>query len=68
MLKGTGPEIYILQDDQLRWISSMDVFDHLGLTWADVHVVDDPELGLDVDSPGHLEICRRALASGPPAS
>lgn len=26
-----------------------------------LHVVTDPELGLDVDSPGHLAICRRAL-------
>ncbi len=41
VLKGTGTEIYILQDDKLRWISSLDVFEHLGLTWADVHVVDD---------------------------
>lgn len=27
-----------------------------------IRIVDDPELGLDVDSPGHLEICRRVLA------
>jgi hypothetical protein len=41
VLKGTGTEIYILQDDKLRWISSMDVFEHMGLSWGDVHVVDD---------------------------
>lgn len=41
VLKGSGPEIYILEDDKLRWISSLDAFDHLGLTWEDVHVVDD---------------------------
>jgi uncharacterized protein YjhX (UPF0386 family) len=41
VLKGSGPEIYILQDDKLRWISSMDAFEHLGLTWKDVHLVDD---------------------------
>jgi hypothetical protein len=41
VLKGSGPEIYILEDDQLRWISSMDAFEHLGLTWEDVHVVED---------------------------
>jgi GTP:adenosylcobinamide-phosphate guanylyltransferase len=27
-----------------------------------IHVVDDPELGLDVASPGHLALCRQALA------
>ena len=41
VLKGSGPEIYVLEDDKLRWISSMDAFEHLGLTWQDVHVVED---------------------------
>jgi hypothetical protein len=41
VLKGSGPEIYMLEDNKLRWISSMDAFEHLGLTWEDVHVVDD---------------------------
>jgi hypothetical protein len=41
VLKGSGPEIYMLENEQLRWISSMDAFEHLGLTWEDVHVVED---------------------------
>jgi hypothetical protein len=41
VLKGDGPEIYILQGEKLRWISSLDAFDHLGLTWGDVHIVED---------------------------
>jgi len=41
VLKGSGPEIYILENDQLRWISSMDAFEHRGLTWEGVHVVED---------------------------
>jgi len=41
VLKGSGPEIYVLEDNKLRWISSLDAFEHLGLTWEDVHVVDD---------------------------
>jgi hypothetical protein len=41
VLKGPGSEIYVLEDNKLRWISSMDAFEHLGLTWNDVHVVDD---------------------------
>jgi len=41
VLKGSGPEFYMLQDNQLRWISSLDAFEHLGLKWGDVHVVED---------------------------
>ena len=41
VLKGDSPEIYILEDGKLRWISSMDAFEHLGLTWQDVHLVED---------------------------
>jgi hypothetical protein len=41
VLKGSRPEIYILEEDKLRWISSLDAFDHLGLTWEDVHIVED---------------------------
>jgi hypothetical protein len=41
VLKGSGPEIYMLENEKLRWISSLDAFEHLGLTWEDVHVVDD---------------------------
>jgi hypothetical protein len=41
VLKGSGPEIYVLDDSRLRWISSLDAFEHLGLTWEDVHVVED---------------------------
>jgi hypothetical protein len=41
VMKGSGPEIYMLEDDQLRWISSLDAFEHLRLTWEDVHVVED---------------------------
>jgi hypothetical protein len=41
VLKGSGPEIYMLEEEKLRWISSLDAFEHLGLTWEDVHVVED---------------------------
>ena len=41
VLKGDGPEIYVLEEGKLRWISSMDAFEHLGLTWQDVHLVED---------------------------
>jgi hypothetical protein len=55
VLKGSGPEIYRLEDNKLRWISSMDAFEHLGLTWKDVHVVDDEFLAqFEMDHPIHL--------------
>lgn len=44
VLKGSGPEIYVLEKDRLRWISSLDAFEHMGLTWEDVHVVQDQYL------------------------
>ena len=34
-------KIYVYQDDQFRWISSLDAFEHMGLTWEDVRVVED---------------------------
>ena len=40
-LKGSGPDIYVLEGDKLRWISSLDAFEHRGLRWGDVHVVED---------------------------
>jgi len=41
VLKGSGPEFYMLEENRLRWISSLDAFEHLNLTWEDVHVVED---------------------------
>jgi len=45
VLKGSGPEIYVLQDNKLRWISSLDAFHYFGYKWGDVHVVEDSFLG-----------------------
>lgn len=33
------PEIYVWQDDQLRWVTSLEAFDRLGYRWQDVHIV-----------------------------
>lgn len=41
VLKASGPEIYVLEDGKLRWISSLDAFEHYRFTWGDVHVVED---------------------------
>ncbi|NLD42728.1 MAG: hypothetical protein GX657_04450 [Chloroflexi bacterium] len=55
VLKGSGPDIYMLQNDRLRWISSMDAFEHLGLAWRNVHVVEDSFLAkFEVGSPIHV--------------
>ena len=55
VLKGSGDSIYILQQDRLRWISSLDAFEHLGLTWSDVHVVEDSFLErFEIGRPIHV--------------
>jgi hypothetical protein len=41
VLKGSGSDIYVLEDDKLRWISSLDAFEFFGYHWDQVHVVDD---------------------------
>jgi hypothetical protein len=41
LLKGPGPEVYVLQDDHLRWISSLEAFERLGYEWDNVHAVDE---------------------------
>ncbi|MDY7077712.1 MAG: hypothetical protein SXV54_12395 [Chloroflexota bacterium] len=34
-------KIFVFQNDQFRWISSLDAFEHFGYTWGDVHIVED---------------------------
>lgn len=41
VLKGSGAEIYVLEDNKLRWISSLEAFEFFGYRWEQVHVVDD---------------------------
>ena len=40
VLKGSGPEIYILDDHKLRWVSSPEAFDHY-FHYYEVHTVED---------------------------
>lgn len=35
------PEIYVYEDGEFRWMSSLDAFEFRGYTWEDVHVVED---------------------------
>jgi hypothetical protein len=41
VLKGEGEEIYVLEDNHKRWISSLDAFAYYGFTWEQVNHVDD---------------------------
>ena len=41
VLKGSGTGIYVLEDDKLRWISSLEAFEFFDYRWEQVHVVDD---------------------------
>ncbi len=55
VLKGSGPEIYVLQDNKLRWITSLDAFQFFGYRWEQVHVVDDSFLAqFEKGRPIHL--------------
>ena len=55
-------EIYVYQDGKLRWISSMDAFEHFGYTWGDVHVVEDGYLDrFEIGTPLHVVVkCQRS--------
>lgn len=55
VLKGSGPEIYVLEDNKLRWISSLEAFEFFGYTWDQVHVVDDEFLqDFEIGRPIHV--------------
>jgi len=41
VLKGSGPEIYVLEGGKLRWISSLEAFEFFGYRWEQVHIVED---------------------------
>ncbi len=48
-------EIYVFQNDQFRWISSLDAFEHLHFDWGDVHVVEDGYLDrFEIGTPIHV--------------
>jgi len=55
-------EIYVYQNDQFRWISSMDAFEHLHFTWGDVRIVEDGYLErFEIGSPLHVLLkCRQS--------
>jgi len=40
LLKGSGPEIYVLQDHKLRWVSNPEAFDYY-FNQHDIHTVED---------------------------
>jgi hypothetical protein len=42
LLKGENSDkVYVLQDDKLRWISSLEAFERFHYRWRDVHIVED---------------------------
>jgi hypothetical protein len=55
-------KIYVYQDDQFRWISSLDAFEHFGYTWGDVHIVEDGYLDrFEIGTPLHVLLkCRNS--------
>jgi hypothetical protein len=55
-------KIYVYQNDQFRWISSLDAFEHFGYTWGDVHIVEDGYLDrFEIGTPLHVLLkCRNS--------
>jgi hypothetical protein len=41
LLKGSGAEVYVLEDNQRRWITTLDAFNWYGYRWSQVHQVED---------------------------
>jgi hypothetical protein len=55
VLKGSGERIYVLEDNKLRWISSLDAFDYFGYRWGQVRLVSDDFLAdFEEGRPVHL--------------
>ena len=44
VIKGEGEEIYVLEDNKKRWITTLDAFEYYGYRWQQVRVVDEPFL------------------------
>ena len=51
VFKGSGPEIYVLQGNHKRWISSLNAFEYYGFRWKQVQLVDDDFLTQFPDGP-----------------
>ncbi|MCI0574902.1 MAG: hypothetical protein L0332_12490 [Chloroflexi bacterium] len=41
LLKGSGPDVYVLENNQRRWITTLDAFTWFGYRWEQVHQVED---------------------------
>jgi hypothetical protein len=55
LLKGSGPEVYVLEDERLRWITTLDAFEWYGYRWEQVHEVEDEFLAdFETGLPIHL--------------
>jgi hypothetical protein len=51
LLKGDGDEVYVLEDNHKRWISSLEAFEYYGYRWDEVNQVDDDFLAQFPDGP-----------------
>jgi hypothetical protein len=45
-LKGSGNEVYLIENNKKRWIATADVFNFNGYKWEDIVIVSDFELSL----------------------
>lgn len=55
LLKGSDDKVYVLQDNKLRWITTLDAFVEYGYRWSQVHQVQDSFLAdFEEGHPIHL--------------
>ena len=41
LLKGSGEDVYVLENNHRRWITTLDAFTYYGYRWENVHEVED---------------------------
>lgn len=44
LIKGTGPEVYLLDSKQKRWITSPEMFEYLNYDWSDIIIESSAEV------------------------
>lgn len=49
LIKGTGPEVYVLENNLKRWIPSPEVFESFKYKWESINVISNTSLGYYAD-------------------
>ena len=44
LLKGSGDQIYVVENNKRRWIPSVEIFENNGYSWLNIKIISDQEL------------------------